>query len=390
MKLKRKILAAITSLLIAASVILTGCATDTASTNGTTPTNTFSTETGILTLSVNPEIQIEYNREGQVTSLIGKNEDGKKIVESYQDYIGKDCDIVLEDLISKIYEAGYFVDDIDGNKRNVVLQLEPGSILPEADFLLHMSTSTQNAVKNLVLGSDIVTIDDNDYDQKYAKNGNPSQFITLEKAQEIALAQANVNAADAVFKDKEFDFDHGVAIFELEFFANGNEYDYDIDAMTGKVLKAEHEIIHVQNAQNNPNTSSATGNNSDGSNNSNSAASSGNSNNSNNNGYGNNSYGINNYNDTDYGPNNDGVTDYNDTDYGPNNDGVTDYNDTDYGPNNDGITDYNYTDYHNSNNNNNTNSNNGHTNYGKTDYGYTNYGNTNYGRTDYGYTNYRD
>ena len=360
MKLKRKILAAITSLLIAASVILTGCATD------TTKVNTAFAETGILTLSVNPEIQIEYNREGQVTSLIGKNEDGKKIVESYQDYIGKNCDIVLEDLISKIYEAGYFVDDIDGNKRNVVLQLEPGSILPEEDFLLHMSTSTQNAVKNLALGSDIVTIDDNDYDQKYAKNGDPSQFITLEKAQEIALAQANINAADAVFEDKEFDFDHGVAIFELEFYANGNEYEYDIDAMTGKVLKAEHKIAGNNNIQNA--SGAANYNDTD---------------------YGPYNDGVTDYNDTDYGPYNDGVTDYNDTDYGPYNDGVTDYNDTDYGPYNDGVTDYNDTDYYRNSNNNNTNSsntnNNGHTNYGKTDYGYTDYGNTDYGRTDYGY-----
>ena len=50
-------------------------------------------------------------------------------------------------------------------------------------------------------------------------------FLTLEKAQEIALAQANVNAADVVFDDKEFDLDDGSAVYELEFEANGNEYE---------------------------------------------------------------------------------------------------------------------------------------------------------------------
>ena len=62
-----------------------------------------------------------------------------------------------------------------------------------------------------------MTIDDDDYDPAYAKDGKPSPYITLEKAQEIALAQANVDAADAVFDDKEFDHDDGTPIFELEF-----------------------------------------------------------------------------------------------------------------------------------------------------------------------------
>ena len=117
----------------------------------------------------------------------------------------------------------------------------------------------------------------------------------MEKAKEIALTQANVKAADAVFDDKEFDHDDGTPIFELEFTADGNEYEYDIHAVTGKVLRAEHEKI--KNSQNSSKPSENT------------------------------SSGSANSKDTDYGPNNDGVTDYNDTDYGPNNDGVTDYND---------------------------------------------------------------
>ena len=192
------------------------------------------------------EIQIEYNRDGKVTALTGRNDDGKGIVEAYPDYIGKDCEEVLKDLIVEINEAGYFVDDIDGNKKNIVLQLEPGSVLPSDDFLADMSASTQEAVKGLELSSGIVTIDDDDYDPAYAKDGKPSPYITLEKAQEIALAQANVNAADAVFDDKEFDHDDGTPIFELEFMANGNEYEYDIHAVTGKVVKAEHKTAGTQ------------------------------------------------------------------------------------------------------------------------------------------------
>ena len=345
MKLRRNFVAAVSSLAVAVTVLLAGC-------GAPAQEGTALKETGTLTLSVNPEIQIEYNGDGKVTALTGRNDDGKDIVEAYPDYIGKDCETVLRDLIVEINEAGYFVDDIDGNKKNIVLQLEPGSVLPSDDFLADMSTSTQEAVKGLNLSSGIVTIDDDDYDPAYAKYGKPSPYITLEKAQEIALAQANVNAADVVFDDKEFDHDDGTPIFELEFMANGNEYEYDIHAVTGKVVKAEHKAIGTQSG-----TTTGSG-----------------STNYNDTDYGPNNDGVTNYHDTDYGPNNDGVTDYNDTDYGPNNDGVTDYNDTDYGPNNDGVTDYNDTDY-------------GPNNDGVTDYNDSNYGDSNY---DDGGSNYSD
>ena len=52
------------------------------------------------------------------------------IVEAYPDYIGKECRTVLAELIAEINEAGYFVDDIDGHEKNIVIQLEPGSIMP--------------------------------------------------------------------------------------------------------------------------------------------------------------------------------------------------------------------------------------------------------------------
>ena len=119
MKSRRKLLAAVSSLAVAAAVLLAGC-------GAPAQEGTALKETGILTLSVNPEIQIEYNGEGKVTALTGRNDDGKGIVEAYPDYIGKDCEDVLKDLIVEINEAGYFVDDIDGNKKNIVLQLEPG------------------------------------------------------------------------------------------------------------------------------------------------------------------------------------------------------------------------------------------------------------------------
>ena len=363
MKLRRNFLVTVSSLAVLSTALLTGCGSQSQSAADTAPAATEETavaetqtletptlgETGILILSVNPEIRIDYDKDGKVTAISGRNEDGNKIAQAAQDEIGKNCDEVLRNLITEINAAGYFVDDIDGHQKNIVIQIEPGSVLPSDDFLQNMSTSTQDAVKGLSLASDIVTIDEDDYDPTYTTAERPSPYITLEKAQEIALAQADVNAADAVFDDKEFDHDDGTPVFELEFYANGVEYEYDIHAVTGKVIKAEHKggapaqtpaSTPAQTPASTPAQTPASA-----------------------------PAGRTDYDDTDYGPNNDGVTDYNDTDYGPNNDGVTDYGNTNYDDG--GTTNY--------------------TNYGDTNYddggttNYTNYGDTNYddGGSDY-------
>ena len=235
MKLRRKLFVAVSSLAVASAVLLAGCGVP-------AQEGTALKETGILTLSVNPEIQIEYNRDGKVTALTGLNHDGKSIVDAYPDYIGKDCETVLRDLIVEINEAGYFVDDIDGNKKDIVLQLEPGSVLPSDDFLEDMSASTREAVKGLSLPSDIVTIDDDDYDPAYSKDGKPSSYITLEKAKEIALEHAKVAENSLIFDKVEKDYEDRRLVYEVEFVTNdGMEYDYEIDASSGTIVKYDFD-----------------------------------------------------------------------------------------------------------------------------------------------------
>ena len=232
MKRRMILLALVSSLAVMLAVLLTGCAS---------PANNAESEKGYLTLSVNPEIRIEYNADGLVTGLEGRNDDGKAIVESYSDYIGKACSVVLKELVDDIYQAGYFIEDADSGKRQVVLQLEPGSALPDDDFLELLSSEVQAEMKNLALESPVVDIDEDDYDQRYAKDGQPSPYITLEKAKEIALAHAGVKTADARWEDREFDFENGQPLFELEFSAGGIEYEYDIDAENGKILRSKSE-----------------------------------------------------------------------------------------------------------------------------------------------------
>ncbi|MBP3692579.1 MAG: PepSY domain-containing protein [Clostridia bacterium] len=69
-----------------------------------------------------------------------------------------------------------------------------------------------------------------------------SQNITVDKAKEIALQHAGVSSADAKFLKAEYDFDDGVACYDVEFKAGGYEYDYEINAQNGNIIKSEKEI----------------------------------------------------------------------------------------------------------------------------------------------------
>lgn len=66
-----------------------------------------------------------------------------------------------------------------------------------------------------------------------------ANYIGEEKAKEVALTAAGVSAADAKFMTCKFDYENGVAVYEVEFYFGSTEYSYDINAKTGAVLKAE-------------------------------------------------------------------------------------------------------------------------------------------------------
>lgn len=67
-------------------------------------------------------------------------------------------------------------------------------------------------------------------------------YIGAEAAKSAALRHAGVAAADAVKLKCELDEDDGVWLYEVEFKVGQTEYEYEIDAVTGAVLKAEQDI----------------------------------------------------------------------------------------------------------------------------------------------------
>ena len=65
--------------------------------------------------------------------------------------------------------------------------------------------------------------------------------VTKEEAKQIALNKAGVTDEEATFTKARLDYDDGREEYEFEFFANGMEYEIDVDANTGRVVKFDVE-----------------------------------------------------------------------------------------------------------------------------------------------------
>lgn len=186
---------------------------------------------GSILLSVNPEIEVAYDARGKVVEVEGVNDDGRSVVGGYGGYEGRDTGAVMGELVHEISDDGYFDGGINGRERNIVLKMADGSSAPSDDFMEQVADSVRTAASGCGLTSSAYALDRDDLDD--------SGLIGIEAAKEIVLGQLGIDPASASFRDHEYELDDGV--YELEFVYEGVEYDYEVDARTGKVLEADLE-----------------------------------------------------------------------------------------------------------------------------------------------------
>ena len=83
--------------------------------------------------------------------------------------------------------------------------------------------------------------------QNFGTQGNTqgnAQGISVEEAKNIAVQHAGFNIANVTFVKQKYDFDDGIAKWELEFVVNTNKYEYEVSASNGTVLKYQVESIY--------------------------------------------------------------------------------------------------------------------------------------------------
>ena len=187
---------------------------------------------GTLLLSVNPAIELDYDMAGNVLQLNALNDDAKAVLAGYDSYYGRSAEVVAAELVGEIDEAGYFDTTVAGQERNIVLKLERGSEYPEG-FLADVEASIRRAVSEQGGASRPVTISENDYNAAYADRG----YISESAAERLVAAQTGVSNPQFVVKDYELDDGD----YEVELIIDGVEYEYEVDAYTGRVTEVERD-----------------------------------------------------------------------------------------------------------------------------------------------------
>ena len=84
--------------------------------------------------------------------------------------------------------------------------------------------------------SEINKLNDNELEK--VAGGTLTQDEALGKA--LEHAQLKRDQLDFV-KKAEMDYEHGRKVWEIKFYQGGFEYEYDIDAQNGKILKFERD-----------------------------------------------------------------------------------------------------------------------------------------------------
>ncbi len=244
-----------------------------------------------VSLDVNPSIEIQVNKKEEVLAINPRNEDAQ-IVVGDMDFKGSNLDVAVNALIGSMLRNGYLnelansilisVDNQDPAKSAELqerLANEINAVLQSGTFdgaVLSQSISADSKLRELAdtygitLGKaqliqqitqqsafysfeDLVPLSINELNL-LTESGNlnltnvnslgtasDKAYIGQEKAKQAAISHAGASADKLTEYEIELDFEHGVMVYEVEFKCEGFEYDYEIDAVTGAVLKSGKE-----------------------------------------------------------------------------------------------------------------------------------------------------
>ena len=258
----------------------------------------------VVSLDVNPGVKLEVNRREKVLSAVALNDDADDILDGME-LKGTDLNVAVNAIVGSLLKHGYVdelansilisVEDSDvtrGEELEQRLAAEVEQVLESAQIngaILSQTVSASTDLQqkadeygislgkasliqslvdssstldfeslvglsinelNLLANSTAVQVDSTgtaetavESNTAIHSSGTASQsaYIGAEAAQQIALEHAGVTAADTQYLKSDYDYEDGRMVYEVEFFAGGTEYEYDIDAATGAIVQYERE-----------------------------------------------------------------------------------------------------------------------------------------------------
>ena len=102
-------------------------------------------------------------------------------------------------------------------------------------------SSTTTSLNNSSENTNNNTINTNNIPYSTNQNLSTQNMISSDEAKQIALQHANLSDNQVTFIKVSQDYDDGIHIYEVEFYYNNREYNYDINAIDGTILSYEQD-----------------------------------------------------------------------------------------------------------------------------------------------------
>ena len=114
----------------------------------------------------------------------------------------------------------------------------------------NIESTTQNSTESNVQNSSESSTENNNVNTSQDNNTNNAQNnivnntgnISLDKAKEIALSHAGLSADQVTFVKVKMDFDDGIQKYDIKFYCNGQEYDYEINSSNGQIIQFDYDM----------------------------------------------------------------------------------------------------------------------------------------------------
>lgn len=132
--------------------------------------------------------------------------------------------------------------DIDLEKENGVLYFDVDFEVGNLDYDYEIDAESGQILKKEVPAAPTQQATSSSSSGSSSGNSSgTSNRIGKQKARDIALQHAGLSVSQVRDLDVELDRDDGKVHYDVDFEADGYEYDYEIDAETGKILKSHKE-----------------------------------------------------------------------------------------------------------------------------------------------------
>ncbi len=240
-----------------------------------------------VSIDVNPAIEIDLNKDNKVVEVKSVNSDAASIIDD-MNFEGSDLNVAVSSLMGAMYTDGYLNDQansilisvesddttvsdtIESTVTGQVQEFFEGTTF--AGSIISQNVTASESVENLANTFGITTgkaqliekliasnpaytaeqlaalgINDLNLLINSTKNevedtevtGTPSEtgFIGENEALIAALAELGLTEADIADLEIEMDVEDGKMVYEVEFKNSNNDYDFDIDATTGTIVK---------------------------------------------------------------------------------------------------------------------------------------------------------